>query len=66
MNETIELLPDNDFEVKYSKGEVEMEKCILCDCETQVPRNRHVSYRENYVEGAGQLCPPCYSKTYKF
>lgn len=35
------------------------EKCIICNKETNIPINRHIDLRENYVEGAGQLCPEC-------
>ena len=44
--------------------EVEMEKCSLCDKETDVPKNMPIDLRKNYVEGAGQLCAGCYNKIY--
>jgi len=46
------------------KEKVEMEKCVLCGAETEVPINLHIDLRENYVEGVGQLCPACYNKIY--
>jgi hypothetical protein len=54
MNNTI-IKTDNDFEV------VPFEKCIVCEKETDVPKNLNVDYRLNYVDGAGQLCNSCYS-----
>ena len=46
------------------KEKVEMEKCSLCDKETDVPKNMPIDLRKNYVEGAGQLCDGCYNKIY--
>lgn len=42
----------------------ELEECILCKKETDVPKDMHIDLRKNYVEGAGQLCPGCYLKLY--
>ena len=50
-----------DFK-KYAMKE--MEKCSLCDKETDVPKNTPIDLRKNYVEGAGQLCDGCYNKIY--
>jgi hypothetical protein len=44
--------------------EVEKEDCIYCGKETEVPVNTPVDLRENYVDGAGQLCPQCFKKIY--
>ena len=46
------------------KENVEMEKCVLCGKETDVPMNMSIDLRKNYVEGAGQLCDGCYLKLY--
>jgi hypothetical protein len=40
----------------------EFDHCILCGVETAYKRNTHVNMRIGYVEGAGQLCPNCYSR----
>ena len=53
MNNTI-LKSENDFEV------VPLEKCVVCDIETNVPVNQHIDYRHYYIEGGGQLCKECY------
>ena len=53
MNNTI-IKTDNDFEV------VPFEKCIVCEKETDVPKNLSVDYRQFYIEGAGQLCKTCH------
>ena len=40
----------------------EFEHCILCGVETSVKIGTHIDMRHGYIEGAGQLCPNCYSK----
>jgi hypothetical protein len=40
----------------------EFDHCVLCGVETAYKRNTHVNMRIGYVEGAGQLCPNCYSR----
>jgi len=57
MNNKIEKLPNGDFNV-VSK----MEECIVCGVETNEPKDKHIDYRYNYVEGAGQLCSKCAEK----
>ena len=57
MNNTIEKLPNDDFKV-----ECEMDKCIVCGVETNEPKDKHIDFRYNYVEGAGQLCSKCAEK----
>ena len=44
------------------KQEVEMDLCVLCGKETKYPKNMHVDYRMNFVDGAGQLCDDCAKK----
>jgi len=39
----------------------ELEVCIVCGKQTDVPVSRHVDYRSRYVEGAGQCCEYCYN-----
>ena len=56
MNNNIEKLPNGDFKV------VEMEECIVCGIETNESKDKHIDYRYNYVEGAGQLCSKCAEK----
>jgi hypothetical protein len=36
--------------------------CILCGVETAYKRSTHIDMRIGYIEGAGQLCPSCYSR----
>jgi len=38
------------------KTEEKMENCVLCNQLTDIPVNRHIDFRENYIEGCGQLC----------
>jgi hypothetical protein len=49
-----------DAEMKTKEDE--FDHCILCKVETAYKRNTHVNMRIGYVEGAGQLCPNCYSR----
>lgn len=42
----------------------ELERCIVCDVETDIPVSQNVDFRQFYVEGAGQLCQYCYYKAY--
>ena len=51
--------------IKKEQSKVEMDKCIFCDKETQYPKNTHIDYRYNYVEGSGQLCKECADRIYK-
>jgi hypothetical protein len=57
MNNEITKLPNGDFKVEY-----EMEECIICGVETNEPKDKHIDFRYNYVEGAGQLCSKCAEK----
>jgi hypothetical protein len=42
----------------------EKEKCINCGAETPYLKNLPIDLRENYIEGAGQLCKTCFDKLY--
>lgn len=50
--------------VKLPKKESkrEMEECICCGVETNEPKDKHIDFRYNYIEGAGQLCSKCAEK----
>lgn len=39
--------------------------CVLCGNTTQYSIFENIDYRENYVEGVGQLCNDCSNKIYK-
>ena len=56
MNNNIEKLSNGDFKV------IKMEECIVCGVDTHEPKDKHIDYRYNYVEGAGQLCSKCAEK----
>ena len=43
---------EDDYKVVY-------DKCVSCDCVTDIPRDRHIDFRPYYVEGVGQLCNEC-------
>ena len=57
MNNKIEKLPNGKFKVIS-----EMEEFIVCGVDTNEPKDKHIDYRYNYVEGAGQLCSKCAEK----
>ena len=38
------------------------EKCILCGKTTDARKDEPIELRDNYIEGAGQLCPGCMVK----
>ena len=40
----------------------EFDHCVLCGVETAYKRSTHIDMRHGYIEGAGQLCPSCYSR----
>ena len=40
----------------------EYDHCVLCGVETAHKRSTHIDMRHGYIEGAGQLCPNCYSR----
>lgn len=48
----------------YNKKVVEMDNCVNCGKETIYPKNLNIDCRENYIEGAGQLCKECYTRIY--
>lgn len=66
MNNTLVAKENSDFEVVYPeiKKSEHLEKCILCSAQTNIPISMNVSLRHDYVEGAGQLCSPCFSRVY--
>lgn len=40
-------------------GNDDVEVCVVCGKETDVPVSMHVDYRVGYIEGVGQLCTFC-------
>jgi hypothetical protein len=56
MNNTIEKLDNGDFKV------IQMDQCVVCDVETNEPKDKHIDFRYNYIEGVGQLCNKCAEK----
>ena len=41
------------------------EHCVICHQETDISENTPIEFRDNYIEGAGQLCPECALKIEK-
>jgi len=50
--------------MKDTLNKKEMDNCVSCKKETKYQKNLPIDYRENYVEGAGQLCEECYNEIY--
>ena len=40
------------------------DNCVSCGDETEHEESTHIDYRKHYVEGAGQLCKPCWDKIF--
>jgi recombinational DNA repair protein (RecF pathway) len=57
MNNKIKQLNNGDFEVLP-----EFETCVICGVQTNEPKDKHIDFRYNYVEGVGQLCSKCSEK----
>ena len=58
MNDTVLKNKHNDDFTVTSNN---FENCVMCDKLTNIPKNLHIDYRANYIEGAGQLCFECYT-----
>lgn len=43
---------------------MEKDKCVVCGVDTPYVKSVHVDFRENYIEGAGQLCSTCHKEIY--
>ena len=55
---------DQENSVHCKKPDTNHEICVLCGKPTGILRDRDISLRDCYVEGAGQLCRDCYFKVY--
>ena len=38
------------------------EKCVLCGCKIDLKKNVLIEFRDNYIEGCGQLCYNCFDR----
>ncbi len=47
------------FDKKVTK---EYEECVVCHKKLNIDKNTHISQREHYIVGTGQLCRDCYLK----
>ena len=45
--------------MENNKSKTEMDTCVYCGKETKYPKYLNIDFRENYIEGAGQLCDTC-------
>ena len=53
--------PDHPYCTNWpmSEEENEIEICISCGKETKYKKSDNITYRQDYIEGAGQLCLEC-------
>ena len=61
----MKIIDKNRIHEKDEQPKVEMDECVSCGKETIYPKNMHIDYRYNYVEGSGQLCQECADRIYK-
>lgn len=40
------------------------DNCVVCGKQTKEEVNKHIDYRDYYVEGSGQLCKGCWVEIY--
>lgn len=40
------------------------DKCVICNKVTEHDKSTHISCRQYYVEGTGQLCKECFVMFY--
>lgn len=59
MNQTIKKTK-TDFEVLQEDKEI----CVSCGAITDIFKNTETTFRENYVDGCGQLCSKCFIRIY--
>ena len=55
--------PDGRFVQEQIRNK-NMERCIICNANTNIPVTLDISERLYYIEGAGQMCRDCYDETY--
>ena len=41
-----------------------IELCVLCNKDTPYDKDVDIDQRQHYVEGSGQMCEECWTKTY--
>lgn len=56
---------EEDTLIKSIDVLAKLDKCVLCGADTPYSTNISVELRENYIEGAGQLCSECANKLNK-
>lgn len=56
---SIKTIAPDHFEEMADICRPEHEKCVLCGAETPYLKSTPTDLRENYIDGAGQLCQKC-------
>ncbi len=46
--------------MKTEDSKAGMDLCVICGERTNEPKDKNVSLRYYYIEGAGQLCQKCF------
>ena len=57
-----EIEPEEETDEKGTGEEPEMERCVICGKQTNVPKNLHILFRDCYIPSLGQLCRKCWNQ----
>jgi hypothetical protein len=52
------VMKEDKLNLEYV-SENKTELCVMCKADTNIPINMNINFRNNYVEGVGQLCVKC-------
>ena len=47
-----------------TKDVAKKDRCVMCSKKTEYDIHTHTDLRFGYVDGAGQMCKPCYTRIY--
>ena len=49
---------------KKKDNKMKLDKCVMCGKKTRYGEDVPIELRENYIEGAGQMCTDCHTRIY--
>ena len=56
---------ENPMGVGFAQNDDKViDKCVMCGAKTEYTKDTPIDFRNNYVEGAGQMCQDCHTKIY--
>jgi len=47
-------------DAKKPDTQQKFEYCVLCGSLTDIPKDLHIDFRPEYINGGGQLCSECF------